>query len=180
LNEEQLLVDALKNPKTREKAFRELVATYQKPLYYHIRGLVLDHDDASDVLQNTWIKIYRNIDNFRGDSKLYSWFYRIASNESFTFLQSKSKKMQKSVDALIIERVEGLEADTYFDGDALQIKLQKAIVALPQKQQIVFKMRYFDALSYEQISEILETSVGALKASYHHASKKIEEFIKNH
>jgi len=180
LNEEQLLVEALKNPKTREKAFRELISTYHKPLYFHIRGLVLNHDDADDVLQNTWIKIYRNIENFRGESKLYSWFYRIATNESMTFLQSKSKKMQKSVEELVFERVEGLEADSYFDGDALQIKLQKAIIALPKKQQLVFKMRYFDALSYEQMSEILETSVGALKASYHHAAKKIEDFIKNH
>lgn len=180
MNEEQLLVEALKNPKTREQAFRKLVETYHKPLYFHIRGMVLDHDDADDVLQNTWVKIYRNIENFRGESKLYSWFYRIASNESITFLQSKAKKMQKTSDSLILERVEGLADDPFFDGDEIQLKLQKAISKLPSKQQTVFKMRYFEALSYEQISEILSTSVGALKASYHHAVKKIEDFLKNH
>ena len=150
---------------------------YQKPLYNHVRNIVLNHDDANDVLQNTFVKIFQNLKNFKGDSKLFTWMYRIATNEALTFLNQKAKKSGISSVELQNAAIENLKADIYFDGDEIQIKLQKAIALLPEKQQLVFKMKYFEDLKYEEISEILGTSVGALKASYHHAVKKIEAFV---
>ncbi len=150
---------------------------YQKPLYNHVRNIVLNHDDANDVLQNTFVKIFQNLKNFKGDSKLFTWMYRIATNEALTFLNQKAKKSGISSVELQNKAIENLKADIYFDGDEIQIKLQKAIALLPEKQQLVFKMKYFEDLKYEEISEILGTSVGALKASYHHAVKKIEAFV---
>ncbi len=141
--------------------------------------MVLNHEDTDDVLQNTFIKVFRHIDGFKGDSKLYSWMYRIATNESINFLNKKAKQLQVDMQTLQEQRVENLEEDVYFDGDEIQLKLQKAIVTLPQKQQLVFNMRYFDELKYDEISDILDTSVGALKASYHHARKKIEAILVN-
>ena len=176
--EERTLIDDLKQVETQEKAFEVLVNTYKERLYWHIRRIVLNHDDADDVLQNTFIKVYKNIANFKGDSKLYSWMYRIATNESLSFLKSKSKKMGISSIALQETLLNNLESDVYFEGDEIQLKLQKAIATLPEKQKLVFNMKYFDEMNYEEISEILETSVGALKASYHLASKKIETYIK--
>lgn len=179
MQEEKDLIDALLNPKTQNEAFRKLLQLYQRPLYNHIRNIVLDHDDTDDVLQNTFIKVYQNIKNFKGDSKLYSWLYRIATNESLTFLQQKAKKNGISNEEQKQKLINKLESDVYFDGDEIKIKLQKAIASLPEKQQLVFNMKYFEELKYEEISEILNTSVGALKASYHLAVKKIEEFLKN-
>lgn len=179
MQEEKDLIDALLNPKTQNDAFRKLLQLYQRPLYNHIRNIVLDHDDTDDVLQNTFIKVYQNIKNFKGESKLYSWLYRIATNESLTFLQQKAKKNGISNEEQKQKLINKLESDVYFDGDEIKIKLQKAIATLPEKQQLVFNMKYFEELKYEEISEIVNTSVGALKASYHLAVKKIEEFLKN-
>jgi RNA polymerase sigma-70 factor (ECF subfamily) len=137
----------------------------------------LNHDDTDDVLQNTFIKVYQNLNKFKGESKLFSWMYRIATNEALTFLNQKAKRGGISSETLQNKTIDNLTSDSHFDGDELQIRLQKAIITLPEKQQLVFKMKYFEELKYEQISEILGTSVGALKASYHHAVKKIEAFV---
>jgi RNA polymerase sigma-70 factor (ECF subfamily) len=175
--EEKEFIKHLLDPKTQNKAFETLLIQYQKPLYNHIRNIVLNHDDANDVLQNTFLKIFRYLKNFNGDSKLFSWMYRIATNEAITFLNQKAKISGVTSEALQSKLVENLTSDSYFDGDAIQLKLQKAIASLPEKQQLVFKMRYFEEIKYEDLSEILNTSVGALKASYHHAVKKIEMFM---
>jgi len=172
------LVRDLKDSKTRSKAFKILVDTYKERLYWHIRAIVLDHDDADDVLQNTFIKVFHNIAGFQGNSKLFTWIYRIATNESLSFLRSKSKKLKLSDAELQSRMLEKLEADPYFEGDEIQFQLQEAIATLPEKQKLVFQMKYFQELKYEEISAILETSVGALKASYHLATKKIEAFLK--
>lgn len=179
MENEKVFIEALLHPKTQQNAFRELVRLYQKPLYYHIRTIVLDHDDADDVLQNTFIKVYQNLSNFKGESKLYSWMYRIATNEALNFINQKAKKNNVTLEEWQNKAVNNLESDSYYEGDEIQLKLQKAIATLPEKQQLVFKMKYFQELKYEEISEIVETSVGALKASYHLAVKKIEHFFKN-
>ncbi|MBP6558367.1 MAG: sigma-70 family RNA polymerase sigma factor, partial [Flavobacterium sp.] len=146
-------------------------------LYSHIRNNVLNHDDADDVLQTTFVKVFQHLKKFKGDSKLFSWMYRIATNEAITFINQKAKRNGTTSEAMQTKIVENLKADDYFDGNEIQIKLQKAIILLPEKQQLVFKMRYYEEIKYEEMSEILGTSVGALKASYHHAVKKIEEFM---
>ena len=178
LQEEKLFIETLINPKTQNIAFKQLVQQYQKPLYFHIRNIVLNHDDADDVLQNTFIKVFSNIKNFKGESKLYSWIYRIATNESLTFIEQRAKKQGISNEEVQQKAILNLESDVYFEGNEIQLKLQKAIAILPEKQQLVFKMKYFEEIKYENMSEILDTSVGALKASYHHAVKKIEEYLK--
>lgn len=178
MKKEKEFIADLCHPKTQQAAFKKLVQEYQKPLYYHIRAIVLNHDDTDDVLQNTFLKIFANIQQFKGESKLYSWMYRIATNEALTFLQQRAKKHGISSEELQSKVINKLESDVYFEGDAIQIKLQKAIATLPDKQQLVFKMKYFQDMKYEHMSEILETSVGALKANYHHAVKKIEEYLK--
>lgn len=175
---EETLVHELQQEASRAKAFEVLVNTYKERLYWHIRRIVLNHDDTDDVLQNTFIKVYRNIDQFKGDSKLYSWMYRIATNESLTFLKQRSKKMGISDQELKNRMVENLQADVYFEGDEIQTKLQKALSTLPDKQKLVFTMKYFQEMKYTDISEALETSVGALKTSYHLAVKKIETYLK--
>ncbi|MDH3697870.1 MAG: sigma-70 family RNA polymerase sigma factor [Flavobacteriaceae bacterium] len=175
---EETLVKQLKQKDTQAKAFEMLINTYKERLYWHIRRIVLDHDDADDVLQNTFIKVYRSIDGFKGDSKLYSWMYRIATNESLTFLKQKSRKLGVNSEALQERMANNLQADVYFEGDEIQYQLQQAIATLPEKQKLVFNMKYFEELKYEEISEILETSVGGLKASYHLAVKKIESYLK--
>jgi RNA polymerase sigma-70 factor (ECF subfamily) len=177
--EEEVLIERMKDPVTREASYRILISTHKERLYWHIRKIVLNHEDADDVLQNTFIKVFRHIDGFNGDSKLYSWMYRIATNESISFLNKKAKHLHVDMKTLQEQSVDKLKADVYFDGDEIQLKLQKAIISLPQKQQLVFNMKYFDDLKYEEMSEILDTSVGALKASYHHARKKIEQFLLN-
>jgi len=175
--EEKEFILQLLNPKTQNNAFQKLLSDYKRPLYYHIRNIVLDHDDANDVLQNTFIKVYQNLNKFKGESKLYSWIYRIATNESITFINKKAKLSGASSSELKSKIVDNLRADSYFEGNEIQLKLQKAIHTLPEKQQLVFKMRYFEEIKYEEMSTILGTSVGALKASYHLAVKKIKILI---
>jgi RNA polymerase sigma-70 factor (ECF subfamily) len=177
LQEEQEFIQELLNPKTQNQAFEKLLKEYQKPLYNHIRNIVLNHDDTDDVLQNTFVKVFRNLNKFKGESKLFSWMYRIATNEALTFLNQKAKVNGISSETLQNKTIDNLKADVYFDGNDIQLKLQKAIIQLPEKQRLVFKMKYFEELKYEEISEILGTSVGALKASYHHAVKKIEALV---
>ena len=180
VTDEKLLVEQLKNKATQEIAFRQLMHLYKKRLYWHIRKIVLSHDDADDILQNTFIKIYKNIHGFNEESKLYSWMYRIASNEAFTFIRQKATKQHVSMEDVQYKMVESLENDINYTGDEIQLILQKAIVTLPPKQQLVFNMKYFNEMKYSEMAEILETSVGALKASYFHAVKKIEEYIKTY
>lgn len=167
----------LRNPLKREEGFRVLVNVYKKRLYWHIRGIVLLHDDADDVLQNTFIKVFRSIEKFRSESALYTWMFRIATNEALSFLKSKAKKSNLSLELVQKEQVANLRSDPYFDGDELEFRLQEEIVRLPERQQMVFRMKYLQDMKYEAMSEILGTSVGSLKASYHHAKKKIESQI---
>ena len=179
MQNEATLLSQLKSDDTKELAFKTLVELYKERLYWHIRKIVISHDDSDDVLQNTFIKIVRNIHNFKGDSKLFTWMYRIATNEAITFLNSKARRHQISDETLQQLTLENLKADIYFEGDEIQLKLQNAIAQLPKKQQLVFNMRYFDAIKYKDMSEILETSEGALKASYHIAVKKIKSYLSN-
>jgi RNA polymerase sigma-70 factor (ECF subfamily) len=172
--QQSLFLSSLQEPETKEKAFKKLVQEYKERLYWHIRKIVLDHEDANDVIQNTFIKIHLNIDKFKGDSSLFTWMYRIATNESINFINSKSSKMGLQNQEWIESKAEGLKADSYFDGDEAALILQKLVAKLPEKQRIVFNMKYFDGMSYQTISEILGTSEGALKASYHHAVQKIK------
>lgn len=178
--DEIILIDQLQQTNTKETAFKQLVSQYKERLYWHIRKIVISHDDADDVLQNTFIKIFKNIDGFKGDSKLYSWMYRIATNESISFINKKAKEKNIDISDYQQQLVSNLNSDLWFTGDEVQLILQKTIATLPQKQQLVFNMKYFEEMKYEQISDVLETSVGALKASYHIAVKKIEHFIKNY
>lgn len=180
MTDEKAFIAQLLNPKTQDTAFRQLVAQYRRPLYSHIRNIVLDHDDSDDVLQNTFIKIFRNLHNFKGESKLFSWIYRIATNEALTFISQRNKRGGILSEQVNEKALGSLQADEYFEGDALQLKLQQAVATLPEKQKLVFTMKYFEDLKYEEISEVLGTSVGALKASYHHAVKKIEDYINGH
>lgn len=177
--DDRLLLQEFREPATREKAFNAIVKKYQERVYWHIRRMVVDHDDANDVVQNTFIKMWKGLENFREEAQLYTWLYRIATNESLTFLEQQKRK-----GALPLSEVEGglsdrLKAEQNFDGAKVEWKLQLAIQQLPEKQRIVFNLRYFDEMPYEEMSRVLETSEGALKASYHHAVKKIEDFILN-
>jgi RNA polymerase sigma-70 factor (ECF subfamily) len=162
---------------TQKKSFEQVVNYYSEKLYWQIRKLVLSHDDTNDLLQNTFIKAWMSIDLFRGDSKLSTWLYKIAINESITFLNKQRSHNHVSMDDEGTLLIDKLETDDYFDGDEAQLKLQKAILTLPEKQRAVFNLRYFDEMPYEEMSEVMGTSVGALKASYHHATKKIEDFL---
>ena len=161
-----------------EQGFKLLMLKYQERLYWHVRRMVFEHDDANDVIQNAFIKVYKSIHKFEGKSKLYTWLYRIATNEAITFLNKKKKKSTASLDNEEYNLNNQLKADDYFDGDEIQRKLQEALNQLPEKQKIVFNLRYFEEMNYAEMSEILGTSVGALKASYHHAVKKIEIYLK--
>ncbi|MCM1005011.1 MAG: sigma-70 family RNA polymerase sigma factor [Prevotella sp.] len=178
--DEKKLVAELQDPKLARQAFNRLMQAYGEQIYWQIRKMVVSHEDADDLLQNTFLKAWNNLHNFRGDAKLSTWLYKIAVNESINFLNKERKNQavrsdtEDENDSFLIRN---LQADEYFDGDELQIQLQQAIASLPEKQRLVFNMRYFDDMKYEQISEILGTSVGALKANYHHAVKKIEEYI---
>lgn len=178
-NDEELIL-RLTSEKTKELAFKELLTLYKERLYWHIRKIVISHDDTDDVLQNTFIKIYKNIHNFKGESKLFSWMYRIATNEALTHLKRNAKLKSINSEELQQQTMDNLEADVYFEGNEIQLKLQKAMATLPHKQQLVFNMRYFDAIKYSEMSDILETSEGALKASYHIAVKKIEAYLTKH
>ncbi len=177
--DEKELVRQLQDPKCANDAFRTLMRTFGEPVYWQIRKMVFSHDDANDLLQNTFLKAWNNIHNFRGEAKLSTWLYKIAINESINFLNKERNKHEISDTAEDSFLLNNLEADPWFDGDELQKELQKAIAKLPDKQRLVFNMRYFDEMKYEDMSDILGTSVGALKASYHHALKKIEESIRS-
>ena len=180
-NEQQLL-QRLQSPATREQAFETLVKEFQEQLYWQIRRMVLDHDDTDDILQNVFLKAWQGLDNFRGDARLSTWLYRIANNETINFLQrrknitvSLSSTEHSESDSIKIR----LESDPYFDGDETEIQLQQAVQSLPPKQRQVFNMKYFQEMKYEDISEVMGTSIGALKASYHHAVQKITSFFEN-
>ncbi|MBR4160361.1 MAG: RNA polymerase sigma factor [Bacteroidaceae bacterium] len=177
---EQQLIQELINTSTREKAFETLVREFQEQLYWQIRRMVIDHDDTDDILQNVFMKAWLGLDNFRGDARLSTWLYRIANNESINFIERQKRKTlslsnSENFDASDI-RIQ-LESDPYFDGDETEIQLQQAIQSLPPKQRQVFNMKYFQEMKYEDISDILGTSIGALKASYHHAVQKITNFF---
>ncbi|MCL1934089.1 MAG: RNA polymerase sigma factor [Candidatus Azobacteroides sp.] len=161
----------------QKKAFEQVVSYYGEKLYYQIRKMVISHDDANDLLQNTFLKAWANIGFFRGDARLSTWLYKIAFNESITFLNKQHAQNNISIDEADTFLIEKLEGDDYFDGDAIQLKLQKAILSLPDKQRAVFNLRYYEEMPYEEMSAVTGTSVGALKASYHHAVKKIEDFL---
>lgn len=178
--QEQALVSALQSDKDKEQAFRDLMSQYKERLYWHIRKMVLNHDDTDDVLQNTFIKVYRNIDSFKGDSKLYTWMYRIATNEAITFMNKRARQNNITLEEVKERAIDKLESDVYFEGGAIELNLQRAIASLPEKQQLVFNMKYFEDHTYEELSEILETSVGGLKSNYHIAVKKITAYLKNH
>ena len=154
-----------------------LVRTYQQRVYWHVRKMVIDHDDADDLTQEIFIKIHKYIDSFREDSQLFTWIYRIATNECLSFLNRKKKRFFLPIEDVTQQLSTKIDKDPDLDGDEIQKRLQKAILQLPEKQRLVFNMKYFEDLPYEQISEITDTSVGALKASYHHAVKKIEEYL---
>ena len=178
LIDEIALVEELQNIQTKEKAFRILIKEYKERLYWHIRRIVISHDDADDVLQNTFIKVFKGIDNFKQDSKLYSWMYRIATNESITFINKRARERNIDITEMKQKLVSNLQSDKWFSGNDIELILQEAVATLPEKQQLVFNMKYFDHMKYQEISDILETSVGGLKASYFHAVKKIELYIK--
>lgn len=175
-----LLLQEFRNPSTKEKAFTALIKKYQEKLYWHVRRLVIHHEDANDVLQNIFIKVWKGLESFREDSQLYTWLYRIATNESLTYLEQQKRKSSVSIDNGENNMISRLKADKDFDANKTEWKLQLAIQELPEKQRIVFNLRYYDEMPYEEMSRVLETSEGALKASYHHAVKKIEDFILNH
>lgn len=172
-------LELLNNVKSGKKqlVFSYLMQTYRERLYWHIRKMVISHDDADDVLQNTFMKVWRSIEQFRGGSSVYTWLYRIATNETLSFLNKKRAQYIDSIDDIETNMVNQLKADNYFSGNEAEEKLQRAIVELPEKQRLVFNMKYFDKMKYDEMAEILNSSVGALKASYHHAVKKIEAYI---
>lgn len=178
-DDKELLIQFKETP-NKEKAFTAIIKKYQEKLYWHIRRMVVEHEDANDVLQNMFVKVWKGLDNFREDSQLYTWLYRIATNESLTFLDQRKRRYSDSIDEEDTSLANKIIASEGFDANKLEWKLQLAIQKLPEKQRIVFNLRYYDELPYEQMSKILETSEGALKASYHHAAKKIEDFIRNH
>lgn len=177
--DDNTILSLFKEESTRNKALSLLIDKYQQRLYWHIRKIVIDHDDCDDVLQNTFIKVWKGLAQFKGDSQLYTWMYRIATNEALTHLKQKQKANTSSIHPIEYQLSKSLESDQYFKGDEIQLKLQQAILTLPEKQRLVFNMRYYDETPYEQMSEILDTSVGALKASYHLAAKKVEEYLTN-
>ncbi len=178
LDDKELLVQ-FRDPASKERSFTFIIKKYQEKLYWHIRRMVVSHDDANDVLQNMFIKVWNALENFREDSQLYTWLYRIATNECLTFLEQQKKRASVSLSDVESGLSNRLKADKHFDANKLEWKLQVAIQQLPEKQRIVFNLRYYDEMPYEKMSQVLETSEGALKASYHHAVKKIEDFILN-
>jgi RNA polymerase sigma factor (sigma-70 family) len=177
--DDQELLQSFKDPVTREKAFTGIIKKYQEKLYWHVRRMLVDHEDTNDVLQNMFIKVWKGLENFREDSQLYTWLYRIATNESLTFLSAQKKRSSVSLSDVESGLSNKLKSDTNFDANKLEWKLQLGIQKLPEKQRLVFNLRYYDEMPYEEMSKVLDTSEGALKASYHHAAKKIEEFILN-
>lgn len=174
------LLSQFRDPSTRERAYTAIIKKYQERIYWHIRRMVVDHDDANDVLQNVLIRVWKGLEKFREDSQLFTWLYRIATNESLTFLEQQKKKSSVSFEDVETGLSNRIKADDNFDANKLEWKLQLAIQQLPEKQRVVFSLRYYDEMPYEEMSRVLETSEGALKASYHHAVKKIEDYILNH
>src|SRR5580698_79350 len=175
----ELLIQ-FRDPGTREKAFTSIIKKYQEKLYWHARRMVVDHDDANDILQNVFIRVWNALENFREDAQLYTWLYRIATNECLTFIEQQKKRASVSLNELDSGLSNKIKADKDFDASKLEWKLQLAIQQLPEKQRVVFMLRYYDEMPYDEMSKVLDTSAGALKASYHHAAKKIEDFILNH
>jgi len=171
------ILSKFREEKTRNEAFNMLLKKYQQKIYWHIRRMVIDHDDADDLVQDVFIKIWKNLPGFRSDAQLYTWMYRIATNESITFLNKKKKQNNVSMDDVAYDLSDTLADSAYFNGDQAQRKLQEALITLPEKQRLVFNMKYFDDMKYEEISDVLGTSVGALKASFHLAVKKIETYL---
>jgi len=171
------LLEQFRNPSSKEQAFNLIIRKYQKRVYWHIRKIVIGHDDADDVVQNVFIKVWKSLEGFKEESQLFTWLYRVATNESLNWLKQKKDNLKVSFDDVSQGLSQTLADDHYFHGDEIQRKLQQAILTLPEKQRIVFNMKYYDEIKYEEMSQILETSVGALKASYHIAVKKIEVFI---
>ncbi len=178
--DDKFLLARFKDPATRESGYTDIIKKYQEKLYWHIRRMVINHEDANDVLQNMFIKAWNGLDNFREDSQLYTWLYRIATNECLTHIEQQKKRSAVSLSDVENGLSNQLKADKNFDANKIEWKLQLAIQKLPEKQRIVFNLRYYDEMPYEEMSRVLETSEGALKASYHHAAKKIEDFILNH
>jgi RNA polymerase sigma factor (sigma-70 family) len=179
LDDKELLMQ-FRESASKEAGYTRIIKKYQEKLYWHIRRMVVTHDDANDVLQNMFIKVWNGLDNFREDSQLYTWLYRIATNESLSFLEQQKKRSSISLSDVESGLSNRLQADKHFDANKLEWKLQLGIQQLPEKQRAVFNLRYYDEMPYEEMSRVLETSEGALKASYHHAVKKIEDFILNH
>lgn len=176
---EQQLLQQFRQQETKESAFTTLMQTYQQRLYWHIRKMVTFHEDADDVLQQTFIKAWKGLHNFRGEAKLSTWLYRIATNEALAHIRKAKQKMVNTTVSITPDTIgERLAADPYFDGEQIDILLQEAIHTLPDKQRAVFTMRYFDALKYEDIAAILDTSIGGLKANYHHAARKVADYVK--
>lgn len=176
--DEHIIIEQLRDPATQRAAFETIVKQYSEQLYWQIRRMVLSHDDANDLLQNTFIKAWMNIEYFRGDAKMSTWLYRIALNECLTFMSRRSQTLP--LDEMAETKAEELVADQYFTGDEVQLLLQKALLTLPDKQRMVFNLRYFDEMSYDEMSQIFGTTVGALKSSYHIAVKKVEDYVKRH
>lgn len=174
------LLTLFRNPSTRESAFTSIIKKYQERLYWHVRRMVVEHEDANDVLQNVFIKVWKGLENFREDAQLYTWLYRIATNECLTWIEQQKKRTSVSFDEVESNLENKIKADKDFDANKLEWKLQLAIQQLPEKQRVVFSLRYYDEMPYEEMSRVLETSEGALKASYHHAVKKVEDYILNH
>lgn len=174
------LLAGFKTETTKEAAYTAIIKKYQEKLYWHIRRMVVDHDDANDVLQNVFIRVWKGLVNFREDSQLYTWLYRIATNESLTFIEQQKKRASASLSDEESGLSNKIKAEENFDAKKLEWKLQLAIQQLPEKQRVVFSLRYYDEMPYAEMSKVLETSEGALKASYHHAVKKIEDYILNH
>ena len=168
-----------RDPARKNYAFNLITRKYQERLYWHIRKMVITHDDADDLVQNTFLKAWEGLESFREESQLFTWLYRIATNEALTFLRKKRNKFMMPLVDVEGQLSNSLESDVYFNGDEMQLKFQKALLKLPEKQRLVFNMKYFEELKYDEISEILGTSVGALKASYHHAVDKLEKFLKD-
>jgi RNA polymerase sigma factor (sigma-70 family) len=177
--EDKELLEKVRQEETKNYGFNLLVRAYQQKVYWHVRKMVIDHDDADDITQEVFIKIYKHINTFREDSQLFTWIYRIATNECLSFLQRKKRRFFLPIGDVEAQLTSKLDSSPYLSGDEIQMRLQKALLKLPDKQRIVFNMKYFEDLTYEDISEITNTSVGALKASYHHAVKKIEEFLQS-
>lgn len=174
------LLIRFRDPSSRERAYTTIIKKYQEKLYWHVRRMVVQHEDANDVLQNVFIRVWKGLENFREDSQLYTWLYRVATNECLTYLEQQKKRASVSLSDADTGIENKIRADSNFDAKKLEWKLQLAISQLPERQRLVFNLRYYDEMPYEEMSQVLETSEGSLKASYHHAVKKVEDYILNH